>query len=210
MSEIIIPINTEKVIVDEIMSDKFDRTFIVQENSHIILVLYVRIPSHGTISVRQTGSNSSVKIIGITYVSKNSSIEFHTRQLHEAENTKSDLLVRSVVDDGGLFSFHGLIRIEKNAQKSDAYQRNENILLSAKAQVHTVPILEILANDVRCTHGATVGPISAEQLWYLESRGITRMEARQLILNGFLASALDTIPDKGVKEKIYKKIQLFE
>ena len=102
--------------------------------------------------------------------------------------------------------YDGGIRVEKEAQKTDAYQRNENLLLSEGAHAQSKPSLEILANDVRCTHGATVGKIPEDQLWYLATRGIGKKRGQGLIVSGFLGSALVSIDDTSVVESIKERI----
>jgi Fe-S cluster assembly protein SufD len=96
--------------------------------------------------------------------------------------------------------------VEKKAQKTDAYQRNANLLLSETAYAESKPSLEILANDVRCTHGATVGPVSDEELWYLATRGIPKKQAESLIVEGFFKSALEFVDDESVKSAILQSV----
>jgi Fe-S cluster assembly protein SufD len=159
------------------------------------------------ISVRLKRPGADVRIIGIVFGQEQSEIHFHTVQIHESRETVSNLLVKSVLQDDARFYYEGNIRIEKNADKSDAYQRNENLLLGTSSRVTSHPSLEILANDVRCTHGAATGPLPEEQLWYLESRGISSRIAKTLYIEGFLSSAFHGVTDSSIVSTIWQKIQ---
>ena len=127
-------------------------------------------------------------------------------QHHEAQGTTRNLLVKTVLDGESSFSYDGAIRVEKEGQKTDAYQRNENLLLSNSVFAKSKPALEILADDVRCTHGATIGSIDAEQLFYLQTRGILEKEGRSLIVEGFLESLLSKITDTAKSEELRRAL----
>jgi len=154
--------------------------------------------------VRLVGKGATAAITGIIVGGAEEKLSLHTMQQHEAPDTTSDLLIKTVLSDHAKCLYDGGIRVEKKAQKTDAYQRNENLLLSGRAYAESKPSLEILADDVRCTHGATTGPIDDEQLWYLKTRGIGQAEGEQLIVNGFIQSALTRIADVGVRDKLQK------
>lgn len=115
-----------------------------------------------------------------------------------APDSYSDLFLLSVMKDSSSLAFTGKIRIEKNAQKSHAYQKNQNLILSKDAFVDSRPILEILADDVFCTHGSTTGPLSSDQLLYLEIRGIKKESAEKLLIEGFTNQVYDRIRQLGV------------
>lgn len=138
------------------------------------------------IEVTLIGKNSSVEIVVLVMPKPHVDMIIHTHQIHTKPHTKSSLLVRSVIPDGSSVTFEGTIRIEKNAKGSDAYQKNETMLLGDTSHIYTSPILEILNHDVKCTHGATVKPISEDELFYLQSRGVSRFQARKLIVRGFI------------------------
>ena len=103
--------------------------------------------------------------------------------------------------------FRGLIRVDKDAQLTDAYQTNRNLILSEQAKARTLPNLEIEADDVRCSHGATVGQVDAAQLFYLMSRGLSRMQAERLLVFGFFDEVLRRIPVEGVRKRIRETIE---
>jgi Fe-S cluster assembly protein SufD len=100
-----------------------------------------------------------------------------------------------------------MIRVERNAQKTNAYQENRNLLLSRSAHADSIPGLEILANDVRCTHGATLGQVDREQLFYLMARGLPRAEAERLIVRGFFQPILDRIGSDEVREALAAELE---
>lgn len=117
-------------------------------------------------------------------------IHIDTWQHHVAPNCKSDLLIKGVLDGDSYGVYRGMIRLEECAQKTDAYQQNRTLLLNSDACMHSIPGLEINADDVRCTHGATVGQLDPEMLFYLRSRGLTLGQARHAILEGFFEEVL--------------------
>ncbi len=121
---------------------------------------------------------------------------------HIAPNTKGDVLYRGIIRDRAHTIFDGLIKVEKQAQQTDSYLANHNLLLSPKARADSLPTLEIEANDVRCTHGATVGQIDEEQLFYMRCRGMSRNEAERLIVAGFVQPVFDRIPEGGLRARV--------
>ncbi len=129
-------------------------------------------------------------------------IDQRTLQDHVAPDTYSDLLYRNSLDDKSQVIFAGLIRPGVNAARTDGYQKMENLMLSENAIAHAMPGLEILTDDVRCTHGATSGGVSADELFYMQARGISENQGRRLIVAGFFNSLLDRIEDTALREKL--------
>lgn len=200
---------TDSVIVLPLTNGVSTHEYAVKKNTSLTLVM-TAIASKmidATVVVRLTGAGAQATIIGIVAATTGADIKINTLQKHEARATVSNLLVKSVLAGSARCMVEGGIRVEKKAQKTDAYQRNENLLLSADAYAESKPSLEILANDVRCTHGATVGPISEEDVWYLGTRGIDRGQAQRLIVEGFLAHALERVSDESVKYRILQSVQ---
>ena len=117
-----------------------------------------------------------------------------SRQDHRAQHTTSDVLCKNALLDESRSIFAGLIRVEENAQHTDAYQTNRNLVIGPLAEANSLPGLEILANEVKCSHGATTGRIDEDQLFYLQSRGIPREAAKQLVMLGFFEEVLAGIP----------------
>jgi Fe-S cluster assembly protein SufD len=176
--------------------------FRVKAGKTLNLLLYGSVSFNARLTVKLMGIGSSAMITGILIGKDDTKQILHTMQIHKAPGTTSDLLVKTVLRDHAVCLYDGGIRIEKSAQKTDAYQRNENLLLSDHAYAQSKPSLEILADDVRCTHGATVGPINKEQLWYLTSRGISPHNAEALIVRGFIQSALARVVERRAKRGI--------
>jgi Fe-S cluster assembly protein SufD len=140
------------------------------------------------------GQGAKAELKGIYFASGEQFFDFHTLQDHQVGNTTSDLLFKGALQDTARTVYAGLIRIEKGAARSDAYQANRNLVLSDHAKATSIPMLEIDNNDVRCTHGATVGPVDPNHLFYLESRGIPKSTAKRMIVQGFFGQVLERIP----------------
>lgn len=184
------------------------KNYIVRANTHkqIVIPIISDTDEEVSVRVRLVGRGATAQIIGIVVGRGKGYISLHTLQHHEAPETTSNLLVKGVLYDEATFTYDGAIRVDPKAQKTDAYQRNENLLLSARAHAESKPTLEILANDVRCTHGATIGPISEEQLWYLATRGVAKKNAEHLIVSGFLGHALEKVTDLSVRTSVADRI----
>lgn len=120
----------------------------------------------------------------------------HTIQNHSAPSSTSNLFIKGVFYDYAKFHYQGLIRIEKQAQKSYAYQKNQNIVMSRFAFIESKPYLEILANDVFCTHGSTTGRLNEEQLFYTQTRGLDQEDAEMLLVDGFMNEIVYKIREK--------------
>lgn len=145
-------------------------------------------------------------LFGLGYANDKQQFDHHTMQTHLAPSTTSDLLYKIAVDNKARSTYTGIIKMTHEAQKADAYQSNKNLLLSKDARANTVPQLEILANDVRCTHGASVGTVEDDQLFYLESRGLSRYAARDMIVNGFFEDLIGKLPEDSLKAAVRKAV----
>jgi Fe-S cluster assembly protein SufD len=150
--------------------------------------------------LRAPGGRSDM--LAVTVAEGNQEIDQRTFQVHESPNTASDLLYKNALDDQARTIFSGLIRVSPGAHKTDAYQKVRNLLLSDDAEANSMPGLEIEADDVRCTHGATSGQIEAEELFYLRSRGIPLHEAQRLVVYGFLDEVLMRLENDPLAEKL--------
>jgi Fe-S cluster assembly protein SufD len=194
----------ERTYVETVRAAKKTYEYIVGRDARATIVFFVKDTSSIlNLRVRLHKPGASAKIVGVVLGAGKDTVTLHTMQLHEAPDTTSDLLVKGVLDDEATLLYDGGIYVAPKAQKTNAYQRNENLLLAQTAHAKSKPALEILANDVRCTHGATVGTLSKDQLWYLASRGIGKSRGSALIVSGFVRSAFvgitDTIPSKLLK-----------
>jgi Fe-S cluster assembly protein SufD len=148
------------------------------------------------------GPGATSRVTGAYFSDGTQHLDYDTFQEHIAPNTTSDFAFKGALRDESTCVWRGMIRVEKDAQKTNAYQENRNLLLSEKAHADSIPGLEILANDVRCTHGATVGQVDREQLFYLMARGLPRSEAERLIVRGFFSEILDRIELEPVREAL--------
>lgn len=148
------------------------------------------------------GEGAVSRVFGFVFGHDQQHIDFHSLQDHQAPRTMSDLLYKAALKDESRMIYTGLIRIAKAAQQTDAYQANHNLLLSQQANAETIPMLEILADDVRCKHGATVGPVDEEQLFYLQARGIPRTLAERLLVMGFVDPIIDQVPGEVFQQRL--------
>ena len=153
------------------------------------------------------GPGATAELKGIYFASGEQFFDFHTLQDHQVGNTTSDLLFKGALQDVARTVYAGLIRIEKGAARSDAYQANRNLVLSDKAKATSIPMLEIDNNDVRCTHGATVGPVDPNHLFYLQSRGISERTAKRMLIQGFFGQVLDRIPFEQARTMIENELE---
>lgn len=147
------------------------------------------------------GSDAEVDVQGLALARGTSHVD-HTLHLHHAlPNCRSNQLFKHVVDERGHAVFQGGIRVAPHAQKSDAQQLSRTLLLGDRAQIDTKPELEILADDVKCSHGASVGDLDAQQLFYMQSRGIPVDEARRLLLSGFAYDVVAAVPEGALRDR---------
>ena len=154
------------------------------------------------------GSGSRSEMLALWFGDGDQHIDHHTMQHHAAPSAFSDLLYKGALTDSARSVFRGLIRVEPHAQLTDAYQTNRNLILSERARARTLPNLEIEADDVRCSHGATVGQVDSSQLFYLMSRGLSRRQAERLLVFGFFDEVLGRVPVEGVRDRIREAIEL--
>ena len=145
-------------------------------------------------------------IYGLYYGLEQQKFHLDTWQHHVAPNCTSDLMFKGALDHGASAVYRGMIRLEPDAQKTDAYQQNRTLLLSDDASINSIPGLEILANDVRCTHGSTAGQIDPNMLFYLLSRGLTKFEASKMIMDGFFEEVIVKFGLDAVIEPLRKEI----
>ena len=153
------------------------------------------------------GPGATSRVTGAYFADGVQHLDYDTFQEHIAPSTTSDFAFKGALRDEATAVWRGMIRVEKDAQKTNAYQENRNLMLSEKAHADSIPGLEILANDVRCTHGATLGQVDREQLFYLMARGLSRAEAERLIVRGFFQDILDRIELEPVRETLGEALE---
>ncbi|HLG09442.1 MAG TPA: Fe-S cluster assembly protein SufD [Gaiellaceae bacterium] len=148
------------------------------------------------------GPGATSRVTGAYFADGTQHLDYDTFQEHIAPSTTSDFAFKGALRDTARTVWRGMIRVEEGAQKTNAYQENRNLLLSKTAHADSIPGLEIMANDVRCTHGATLGQVDREQLFYLMTRGLSRAEAERLIVRGFFQDVLDRVELEPVREAL--------
>lgn len=164
--------------------------------------------SRGEVEVELAGDGSSTELLGVYFGDGEQHVDHRSIQLHRGSRSSSDLLYKGALRDASSAIYTGTVIIDHGAHQCDAYQTNRNILLSEQAKAMSVPNLEILTNDpTRCGHAASVGPVSEDELFYLQSRGIPRAEAERLIVFGFFAEVLDRIDLTEVREDVRRSIE---
>jgi Fe-S cluster assembly protein SufD len=164
--------------------------------------------SKGRVEAILAGDGASTKLLGLYVEDGQQHLDRYTLQDHRAADGTSDLLFKGVLTDKSRSVFSGLIRVRPEGKKTAAYQQNRNLLLSPGARADSIPNLEIGANDIiGCTHGATVGKVDEEQLFYLMCRGLSRIEATHLIVEGFVDPLIEQVPIPGLREALRQEIQ---
>ena len=153
------------------------------------------------------GNGSTGKMSGFYFSNDDQHLDHDTRQNHLAPNTTSDLLFKGALLGESRSVWQGMIYVDPVASKTDGYQANRNLVLSEKARADSIPGLEILTDDVRCTHGATVGKIDQGLVFYLQSRGLPKKEAEKLIVEGFFDPIMQRIPFENVRVRFQKAIE---
>ncbi|MDQ7827744.1 MAG: Fe-S cluster assembly protein SufD [Armatimonadota bacterium] len=152
------------------------------------------------------GPGAQSEMLGVYFGADRQHVDFHTLQEHQAPHTLSDLLYKGAVQDRARTVFAGLIRVHYGAQKTNAFQSNRNLILNAGAKADSIPKLEIMANDLRCTHGSATSRLHEEHLFYLMSRGLTRPRAVRMVVDGFFAEVLDRIPLERLRARVHEGI----
>ena len=156
--------------------------------------------SKNSVGSHLRGENALAEMLGIFFGDGDQFFDHHTWQLHESPYATSDLEYKGALKEKSRSVYSGLIKVFEGAQRTDAYQQNRNLVLSRTARADTIPNLEIEANDVRCTHGATVSQVEDEHLFYLMARGIPKAEAQKLIVEGFFRPVIDRIPVEEIQD----------
>jgi Fe-S cluster assembly protein SufD len=152
--------------------------------------------------VAMTGPDAEVQVNGVMFTEGRQHLSYNTLQHHRSPFCKSDLLYKAALQDRSRTVWRGMIKVDRNAQRTDGYQRNDNLMLSRDARADSIPGLEIEADDVRCTHGSTSGRVDDGQVFYAMARGYTRGEAVRMIVAGFFQQVFDRIPIESVRDAL--------
>ncbi|HEX3871430.1 MAG TPA: Fe-S cluster assembly protein SufD, partial [Pirellulales bacterium] len=156
--------------------------------------------------VALVGEGAATQVNGVMFTEGKQHLSYHTLQHHRAENCKSDLLYKGALQDHAHIVWRGMIKVDPGAQKTNGYQRNDNLMLSETARADSIPGLEIEADDVRCTHGSTAGRVDESQVFYARCRGLTRKEAIRMIVAGFFQQVFDRITIESVRDALGEAI----
>ena len=152
--------------------------------------------------VALAGEGANCQVNGVMFTEDHQHLSYHTLQHHQAAHCTSDFLYKAALQETSRTVWRGMIKVDPDAQQTDGYQRNDNLLLSRDARADSIPGLEIEADDVRCTHGSTSGRVDEELIFYARSRGFTRKEAIQIVVTGFFQQVLDRITIDSVREAL--------
>jgi len=152
--------------------------------------------------VALVGEGAAAQVNGVMFTDGTQHLSYHTLQHHEVPHCTSDLLYKGALQGESRLVWRGMIKVDRDAQKTDGYQRDDNLILSESARADSIPGLEIEADDVKCTHGATAGRVDDEQVFYAQARGLTRKEAIRMIVAGFFQQVFDRITVPSVREAL--------
>ncbi len=153
------------------------------------------------------GRGSSAKVTGAYAGDGTQHLDYDTTQEHAAEDTNSDLAFRGVLTERATAVWRGMIRVDKGAQRTDAFQESRNLLLSTDAHADAIPGLEIEADDVRCTHAAAVAQVDPEQLYYLRSHGLADSQAKRLVIEGFLSELVERAHEGPIRDALRDELE---
>jgi Fe-S cluster assembly protein SufD len=153
-----------------------------------------------------TGPGSTALMSGVFFGDGQQHLDYDTQQNHVAANTMSDLLYKGALKNKARSVWQGMIKVYPGAQQTDGYQANRNLILEKSARADSIPGLEIEADDVRCTHGATISQLDPEEVFYISSRGLPLDETQRLIVQGFFAPVIERIPLESVRERLTNEI----
>jgi len=196
--------------------DIFERVFVNEQevNLHIEQEAGSRVKIHivnftsakNTVTIEQKGEKCETEIYALAYLHGEDSVTTETHVRHAVGGGTSNQLIKFVLDDNSRGRFIGDLKIAQDAQQTEAHQTNRNLLLSETAEMRTQPQLEIYADDVKATHGASTGQLDESALFYMQQRGIDKQKARQLLVNAFMKDVLNTISDETLREQLLNAI----
>ena len=196
-----------KVQNDRLTSSLIDNTYVQQKENSIVSVNTFSFGGNLTrnnLEFHHEGEHITSNLNGISMIGGKQHVDNHTLVHHKHENCESHELYKGIYDDRSTGVFNGKVVVNKEAQRTNAYQQNDNILIGDKASVNAKPQLEIFADDVKCSHGCTIGQIDESALFYMQSRGIPNKEARALMLFAFCNDVVEKIKIPALKSRIIK------
>ncbi len=202
-------VNYYKVQNDKEKASLIDNTFVQQKESSIVSVNTYSFGGkliRNNLEFHHEGEHITSDLNGITIIGDKQHVDNHTLVNHKFENCESHELYKGIYDDAATGVFNGKVIVEQEAQKTNAFQQNDNILIGDKASINAKPQLEIFADDVKCSHGCTIGQLDESALFYLQSRGIPKKEAKALMLFAFGNDVVEKIKIPALKSRISQLI----
>lgn len=158
------------------------------------------------LAVDLEGDGCSSEVVGLYFGEGSQTLDYRMVINHSGKNTSSDVFLKGAVEDDSQSVFTGLLRIEKDATRTSTFETNRNLVLSENAKANSVPNLEILCDDVVCGHGSSVGPLEEDHLYYMLSRGLSRVRAERLLIRGFFQEVVDRLPVAGLAEPVSAEV----
>ncbi len=198
-----------KIQNDNARSSQVNTTHIRQVGKSLVNTVTVSLEGaivRNNLNIAMEAEHSESHFYGLYFIKGDTLVDNHTVVDNVKPHCESNELYKGVIDDNGTAVFNGKIFVQKDAQKTNAFQSNKNILLSDNATVNTKPQLEIFADDVKCSHGCTVGQLDEEAFFYLRSRGISEKKAKSLLIHAFAIDILDHIKPEPIREYVHKLI----
>ena len=177
------------------------------EKKDMVLLVYPGVSCDIALDVELTGEGAETNIYGAYVCGADERVKIAVDMHHKVPHCNSRQLFKGVAGGSSRVDFYGKIIVAQDAQRTEAYQENHNILLSDNAKVDTKPQLEIYADDVKCSHGATIGRLNEEEQFYMRSRGITLEDAKVLQMISFIAPVLEAIPDAAQREEVATQLE---
>lgn len=187
---------TKTIVAEELLSGR-PQSIVVEKDAevNIVIVVFPQTSCDVKLDVRLVGEGAQANIYGAYVCGGEEKVKIAVDMHHEVPHCNSRQLFKGIAGGASRVDFYGKIIVAQDAQKTEAYQENHNILLSDDARVDTKPQLEIYADDVKCSHGATIGRLNEEEQFYMRSRGITLEDAKVLQMISFLAPVLEAVPE---------------
>jgi Fe-S cluster assembly protein SufD len=192
---------TEVIVVS---GGQLNRSIEVQsgQSTDMVFLVYPGVSCDVSLDVSLKGEGAEANIYGAYICGGNEKVRFAVDMHHDVPHCNSRQLFKGIAGGSSRIDFYGKIIVAQDAQRTEAYQENHNILISDEAKVDTKPQLEIYADDVKCSHGATIGRLNEEEQFYMRSRGISLEDAKVLQMISFIAPVLEKIPDEAQREAV--------
>ena len=177
------------------------------EELSVLLIALPGVSADVSLKVDLNGEGARFAINGVGISTADEKIRVHVELRHNVPGCSSSQLFKNLVGGMALVDFYGRIIVAQDAQKTEAYQANHNLLLSETARVNTKPQLEIYADDVKCSHGATIGKLNEDEQFYMRSRGISLAEARFLQMISFVSPVFELVPEETERERLRNEVE---